>query len=98
MSHIKEIKPSTIKRALRLHKEWLDYKEGNNKDLPKGKKLVVTTNLVQRITFRKSDLFKNADFRKVNFSGVNFSYLSFHEADFSGANFFWSKVLRNKFL
>lgn len=37
MSHIKEIKPSTIKRALRLHKEWLDYKEGNNKDLPKGK-------------------------------------------------------------
>lgn len=27
MSKIKEIKPSTIKRALRLHEEWLEYND-----------------------------------------------------------------------
>ena len=27
MSHIKQIKPSAIRRALRLHEEWVEYLE-----------------------------------------------------------------------
>lgn len=48
MSHIKTIKPSTIRRALRLHQEWLDSK---GKYKRKGRQLHPTTEAIRKTSF-----------------------------------------------
>ena len=42
MTHIKEIKESTVKRALRLHQQWLD--SGRRK----GRQLIVTDEIISK--------------------------------------------------
>ena len=62
MPHIKEIKESTVKRALRLHQLWLDSER------KKGQQLIVTDEIVNKLNFEKIK-----DFSGVNFSQANFS-------------------------
>lgn len=83
MSHIKTIKPSTIRRALRLHQEWLDSK---GKYKRKGRQLHPTTEAIRKTSFVISD-FSCANFSYADFSNLDFSNLDFHLADFSKANF-----------
>lgn len=71
MAHIKTIKQSTINRALRLHKEWLET-QGE-----KGEKLIVTNDIIKNIDFKVV-----RDFTKANFSYVDFSKLRLSEIDF----------------
>ena len=92
MSKIKQIKPSTIKRALRLHEEWQDYNDLCDPDLPRGREIVLTNEIIRKINFTESDLFAGANLRKLNasnldFSRINFSRANFSETDFEGANF-----------
>ena len=79
MTQIKTIKQSTINRALRLHKAWLDND-------PNGKLLKVTTEIIKLIDFSSAD-FSSADFSWANFSSANFSSANFSSANFSRANF-----------
>ena len=46
MSHIKKIKPSTIRRALRLHEEWLEYNDLCDPELPEGREIVLTNEII----------------------------------------------------
>jgi len=87
MSKIKEIKPSTIKRALRLHEEWLDYNDLCDPDLPKGKEIVLTNEIIRKINFVDNNLFAGANLRNLNASNLDFSKKNFLKTDFSGANF-----------
>ena len=66
MSHIKQIKPSTIKRALRLHEEWVEYKERSEPKTPKGREIILTNDIIRKINFTESDLFAGANLRKLN--------------------------------
>ena len=56
MSKIKTIKPSTIRRALRLHQEWLDSK---GKYKRKGRQLHPTTEAIRKTSFDVSDIEVN---------------------------------------
>lgn len=76
MTHIKEIKESTVKRALRLHQLWLD--SGRRK----GRQLIVTDEIVNKLNFKKIKNFSGA-----NFSQANFSYADFSEKDMRDMNF-----------
>lgn len=76
MPHIKEIKESTVKRALRLHQLWLDSERR------KGRQLIVTDEIVNKLNFEKIK-----DFSGANFSQANFSYADFSEKDMRGMNF-----------
>lgn len=87
MSHIKQIKPSTIKRALRLHEEWLDYNDLCDPDLPKGKEIVLTNEIIRKINFVDNNLFAGANLRNLNASNLDFSKKNFLKTDFSGTNF-----------
>ena len=78
MTQIKQIKQSTINRALRLHKKWLD---GND-----GRRLVVTDKALELIDFSGVN-FSSADFSFADFSGANFSCVNFRWANFSSVNF-----------
>ena len=83
MSKIKTIKPSTIRRALRLHQEWLDSK---GKYKRKGRQLHPTTEAIRKTSFNISD-FGCANFSYADFSNLDFSNLDFYLADFHKANF-----------
>ena len=87
MSHIKQIKPSTIKRALRLHEEWLDYNDLCDPDLPRGREIVLTNEIIQKINFVDNNLFAGANLRNLNASNLDFSKKNFLKTDFSGTNF-----------
>lgn len=95
MSHIKQIKPSAIRRAFRLHEEWVEYLEHDDPcttTIPQGKEIVLTNEIIRKINFTESDLFAGANLRKLNasnldFSRINFSRANFSETDFEGANF-----------
>ena len=95
MSHIKQIKPSAIRRALRLHEEWVEYLEHDDPyttTIPQGKEIVLTNEIIRKINFAESDLFAGANLRKLNASNldflrINFSRANFSETDFEGANF-----------
>lgn len=87
MSHIKQIKPSTIKRALRLHEEWLDYNDLCDPDLPKGKEIVLTNEIIRKINFVDNNLFAGANLRNLNASNLDFSKKNFLKTDFSETNF-----------
>lgn len=97
MSKIKKIKPSTIKRALRLHEEWVEYKESSAPERPKGREIILTNEIIRKINFTENDLFaganlrylnaSNLDFLKINFSRANFSETDFEGADFENSNF-----------
>lgn len=92
MSHIKQIKPSTIKRALRLHEEWVENKERSNPEKSKGREIILTNKVIRKINFTDSYLFAGANLRylnasNLNFSRINFSRANFSETDFEGANF-----------
>lgn len=92
MSHIKQIKPSTIKRALRLHEEWVEYKERSKPKTPKGREIILTNEVIRKINFTEGDLFAGANLRYLNasnldFSRINFSRANFSETDFEGADF-----------
>lgn len=78
MSKIKTIKPSTIRRALWLHQEWLDSK---NKYKRKGRQLHPTTEAIRKTSFDVSD------FSCANFSYADFSNLDLDNTDFQGAIF-----------
>ena len=69
MAQIKQIKQSAIKRALRLHKQWLNTK---HTDTPKGKRLKVSTKMINMIDFRSAN-FSGADFSSANFSWANWN-------------------------
>lgn len=84
MSHIKEIKPSTIKRALRLHREWVEYNECNDPEMPEGREIILTNEIIQKIDFINCNLFSGVDLRKLNASNLDFSKKKFWRADFSG--------------
>ena len=86
MTQIKQIKQSTIERALRLHKQWLDTR---HTDTPKGKRLKVSTKMINMIDFRWAD-FSSANFRWANFSEADFRSANFSEANFSWADFRWA--------
>ena len=87
MSHIKQIKPSTIKRALRLHEEWLEYNDLCDPDLPEGKEIVLTNEIIQKIGFINNNLFAGANLRNLDASNLDFSKKNFLKTDFSGTNF-----------
>ena len=87
MSHIKQIKPSTIKRALRLHREWVEYNECNAPEMPRGRKIVLTNKIIQKIGFIKNNLFAGADLRNLDASNLDFSGKHFFGVNFSGTNF-----------
>lgn len=87
MSHIKEIKPSTIKRALRLHREWVEYNECNDPEMPEGREIILTNEIIQKIDFINCNLFSGVDLRKLNASNLDFSKNYFFGVDFSGTNF-----------
>ena len=105
MSHIKQIKPSAIRRALRLHEEWVEYLEHDDPcstTIPQGKEIVLTNEIIRKINFTESDLFAGANLRKLNasnldFSRINFSRANFSETDFEGANFENTKFLSTDF-
>lgn len=85
MTHISKIKPSTIKRAMRLHKLWVES------EFKKGKRIILTNKLVKMMDMQDVD-FTNANLKYlvasfVDFSYQNFSNKNFNEADFSFANF-----------
>lgn len=61
MPHIKEIKESTVKRALRLHQQWLDS------NYRKGRQLIVTDEIVNKLNFEKIKDFSGANFSQANF-------------------------------
>ena len=93
MAQIKQIKQSAIKRALRLHKQWLNTK---HTDTPKGKRLKVSTKMINMIDFRWANFrsanfswadFSGADFRSANFSWADFRWANFRSANFRSANF-----------
>jgi hypothetical protein len=65
MSKIKQIKPSTINRALRLHREWVEYEECGDPEMPRGRKIVLTNEIIQKVGFIKNNLFAGADLRNV---------------------------------
>lgn len=83
MSKITKIKPSTIRRALRLHEGWLNYK---NMPKPKGRRLRPTTEAVRKTPFDEYD-FSYANFSCADFSNLDFSNLDFYLAYFFKANF-----------
>lgn len=83
MSKIKTIKPSTIRRALRLHQEWLDSKGKYKK---KGRQLRPTTEAIKKTSF-DDGIFSYANFSYADFSNLDFSNLDFYMADFYKANF-----------
>ena len=87
MSKIKEIKPSTIKRALRLHEEWLEYNDLCDPDLPKGREIVLTNEIIQKIGFINNNLFAGANLRNLDASNLDFSGKYFFGVNFSGTNF-----------
>ena len=97
MSKIKEIKPSTINRALRLHREWVEYEECGDPEMPRGRKIVLTNEIIRKIDFINNNLFagadlrnldaSNLDFSKKYFFGVNFSVTNFEGANFENSNF-----------
>ena len=87
MSKIKQIKPSTIKRALRLHEEWLDYNDLCDPDLPRGREIVLTNEIIRKINFVDNNLFVGANLRNLNASNLDFSKKNFLKTDFSGTNF-----------
>lgn len=87
MSKIKKIKPSTIRRALRLHEEWLEYNDLCDPELPKGKEIVLTNEIIQKINFTGCNLFAGADLRNLDASNLDFSKNYFFGVDFSGTNF-----------
>lgn len=87
MSHIKEIKPSTIKRALRLHREWVEYNECNDPEMPEGRKIVLTNEIIQKVGFINNNLFAGADLRNLDASNLDFSGKHFFGVNFSGTNF-----------
>ena len=87
MSHIKQIKPSTIKRALRLHREWVEYNECNDPEMPRGRKIVLTNEIIQKISFVNNNLFAGADLRNLDASNLDFSGKNFWGVNFSGTNF-----------
>jgi hypothetical protein len=87
MSHIKQIKPSTIKRALRLHQEWVEYNECNDPEMPEGREIVLTNEIIQKINFINCNLFVNADLQNLNASSLDFSKKKFLKTNFYGANF-----------
>lgn len=87
MSHIKQIKPSTIKRALRLHREWVEYNECNDPEMPRGRKIVLTNEIIQKIGFINNNLFASADLRNLDASNLDFSGKHFFGVNFSGTNF-----------
>ena len=89
MAQIKQIKQSTIKRALRLHKQWLDTK---HTDTPKGKRLKVNTKMINMIDFSSAD-FSSADFSSADFSSADFRWANFRWADFRWAD--WNNVRLN---
>lgn len=83
MSKITKIKPSTIRRALRLHEEWLNSK---NKYRGKGRQLRPTTEAIRKTSF--------CDY---NFGGVNFSYADFSNLDFSNLDFYLAEFFNANF-
>lgn len=87
MSKIKEIKPSTIKRALRLHEEWLEYNDLCDPDLPKGREIVLTNEIIQKIGFINNNLFAGVNLRNLDASNLDFSGKYFFGVNFSGTNF-----------
>ena len=107
MSKIKKIKPSTIKRALRLHEEWVEYKESSAPERPKGREIILTNEIIRKINFTENDLFaetdfEGADFENSNFEGVlaysvNFSHTDFMGANFKNTNFKNSRFVRSCF-
>lgn len=72
MSKIKEIKPSTINRALRLHEEWVEYKESSAPERPKGREIILTNEIIRKINFTENDLFAGANLRYLNASNLDF--------------------------
>ena len=87
MSKIKQIKPSTIKRALRLHREWVEYEECDNPEMPRGRKIILTNKIIQKIGFINNNLFASADLRNLDASNLDFSGKHFFGVNFSGTNF-----------
>ena len=81
MSKIKKIKPSTIRRALRLHEEWLEYNDLCDPELPKGKEIVLTNEIIQKINFTGCNLFAGANLRNLNASNLDFSKKNFLKTD-----------------
>lgn len=71
MSKIKTIKPSTIRRALRLHQEWLDSK---NKYKRKGRQLHPTTEAIRKTSFDVSDFSLETKTKFFNI-GLNLKFL-----------------------
>lgn len=87
MSKIKEIKPSTINRALRLHREWVEYEECGDPEMPRGRKIVLTNEIIRKIDFINNNLFAGADLRNLDASNLDFSKKYFFGVNFSGTNF-----------
>lgn len=87
MSKIKQIKPSTIERALRLHREWVEYEECGDPEMPRGRKIVLTNEIIQKVGFIKNNLFAGADLRNLDASNLDFSGKHFFGVNFSGTNF-----------
>ena len=87
MSKIKAIKPSTIRRALRLHQEWLNGRDEYKK---KGRQLRPTTEAIRKTSFDDS-AFSCANFSHADFSNLDFSNHDFYLADFYKANFSYAR-------
>lgn len=86
MGHIKEIKESTLRRAERLHRKWV---ETSGKS---GKKMIVTEDILSKLNTKKIKDFQDFCFEKVDFGGIWFSSkkiknFDLSETDFGGANF-----------
>ena len=104
MSHIKQIKPSTIKRALRLHQEWVEYNECNDPEMPEGREIVLTNEIIQKINFINCNLFVNADLQNLNASSLDFSKKKFlnlsqtNNLHYKSERFFSDNYLLNFYL
>ena len=59
MGHIKEIKESTLRRAERLHRKWV---ETSGKS---GKKMIVTEDILSKLNTKKSKIFKISVLKKL---------------------------------
>ena len=67
MSKIKQIKPSTIKRALRLHEEWVEYKESSAPERPKGREIILTNKIIRKIIILVMLILKMQISKTLNF-------------------------------
>lgn len=65
----------------------MEYNDLCDPELPEGREIVLTNEIIQKINFTGCNLFAGADLRNLDASNLDFSKNYFFGVDFSGTNF-----------